>query len=225
MARYGRHPPACTCVDCCQRRLSSNRHRVRWSSFVALVKGVLLIGVIVAIVVSFSGVQPLAGYKDALVAFTKPYIACVVSKSEAAPVVLAKEALRAAPIAPATDAADYAARFNNYRISQGRAPLEFTDELNRLASLRLTELHTDFSHRSAGGHTPNIGENIIKNVSGNADALNWWQGSPGHNFNLLYVSYKYSGYACDDRYAVQLFSEFPVVNGQVQLPPGYYFPK
>lgn len=57
----------------------------------------------------------------------------------------------------------------------------------------------------------------------NDDAFLSWSGSPGHNANMLGASYKYTGYAIGGGYAVQLFTEYPTVNGEPQLPPGWYW--
>jgi uncharacterized protein YkwD/ribosomal protein L37AE/L43A len=124
-----------------------------------------------------------------------------------------------------TSVADYANKFNQYRQSKGLPPLEFTDDLNRVAELRLKELHTDFSHNSAGGYNRHLAENIAESTGflSNSDALKMWQNSPGHNANMLNGGYKYTGYAIGDGYAVQVFTEYPTINGEPQLPPGWYW--
>lgn len=124
---------------------------------------------------------------------------------------------------PEQQIAEYATLFNQYRADHGLSPLEFTDDLNRLASLRLDEIKKDFSHDSAGRYKNHIGENLVKGIKNNEEALICWDNSPGHQYNLL-VDYKYTGYATDDGYAVQLFSYYITVNGIPQLPEGYYWP-
>ena len=41
--------------------------------------------------------------------------------------------------------------------------------------------------------------------------------------NMLDTSYKYTGYAIGGGYAVQLFTEYPTINGEPQLPPSWYW--
>jgi len=120
---------------------------------------------------------------------------------------------------------DYAIKFNQYRQSKGLASLEFTDDLNRVAELRLKELYTDFSHQSAGNYNKHLAENIVMHTGffSNSDALSIWQKSPGHNANMLDRNYRYTGYAIGNGYAVQLFTEYPTINGEPQLPPGWYW--
>jgi uncharacterized protein YkwD len=57
----------------------------------------------------------------------------------------------------------------------------------------------------------------------NSDALASWQNSPGHNANMLDSSYRYTGYAIGNGYAVQVFTEYPTIDGEPQLPPGWYW--
>jgi len=124
-----------------------------------------------------------------------------------------------------TDTSDYADKYNAYRQSKGLQPLLFTDDLNRLARLRLEELRRNFSHTSAGGYNSHLAENIGMSTGSlsNSGALSMWKGSPGHNANMLDRDYRYTGYACGGGYAVQLFTEYPTVNGEPQLPPGWYW--
>ena len=71
------------------------------------------------------------------------------------------------------------------------APLVFTDDLNRVAELRLKELYTDFSHYSTGSYNEHLAENIAMSTGflSNSDALSMWQNSPGHNANMLDSGY------------------------------------
>jgi len=120
---------------------------------------------------------------------------------------------------------DYANKFNQYRQSKGLTALEFTDDLNRVAELRLKELYTNYSHYSAGNYNEHLAENIAMSTGflNNSDALRMWQNSPGHNANMLDVGYRYTGYAIGNGYAVQVFTEYPTINGEPQLPPGWYW--
>jgi uncharacterized protein YkwD len=123
-----------------------------------------------------------------------------------------------------TDTSDYINRFNEYRQLKGCTPLTFTDDLNRIAVLRLAEIKVNYSHNSEGQYNRYLAENIVKGVYNNQDALACWEGSPGHNANMLDKDYKYTGYAAGGGYAVQVFTEWNTVNGIPQLPPGWYFP-
>ncbi len=122
---------------------------------------------------------------------------------------------------------DYANKFNQFRQLNGLQPLIFIDDLNRVATLRLQELYTNFSHSSVGGYNKHLAENINTISTGslsNTSAFTSWQNSPGHNANMLDPNYKYTGYANGNGYAVQVFTKWITINGEPQLPPGYYFP-
>lgn len=122
-----------------------------------------------------------------------------------------------------TDVNDYAKIFNEYRQSKGCIPLTFTDDLNRIATLRLEEIKRNFSHNSIGGYNRHLAENIVEGSDNNNDNLICWENSPGHNANMLDKSYKYTGYAAGGGHAVQVFSSYTTINGEPQLPPGWHF--
>jgi len=124
-----------------------------------------------------------------------------------------------------TSVDDYANKFNQYRQSKGLTSLKFTNDLNRVAELRLKELYANFSHYSAGNYNEHLAENIAMSTGflSNSDALVMWQNSLGHNANMLDSGYKYTGYAIGNGYAVQVFTEYTTVNGKPQLPPGWYW--
>jgi uncharacterized protein YkwD len=126
-------------------------------------------------------------------------------------------------VSPSTDISDYVTRFNEYRQSQGRTPLVFSDDLNKIAELRLTEIQDTFSHSSKGNYNNHLAENIVMGIYSNQGALECWQGSPGHNANMIDRSYKYTGYAIGGGYAVQVFTKYETINGEPQLPPGWYW--
>ena len=119
----------------------------------------------------------------------------------------------------------FATLFNEYRQSYGLSTLTFTDDLNKRALFRLPELELDFSHNSTENYNLHLAENITwaSYTLDNNDAFLSWKGSPGHNANMLNTSYKYSGYAIGGGYAVQLFTEYPTINGEPQLPSGWYW--
>lgn len=120
--------------------------------------------------------------------------------------------------------AEYEKLFNEYRMENGEKPLIFTDDLNKLAALRVEEIKIDYSHKSSGNFNNHLAENIINNINNNEMAISWWDMSVLHKCNMLDPDFVYTGYATDHGYAVQLFSSFETVNGVPQLPPGYFWP-
>ena len=115
----------------------------------------------------------------------------------------------------------YETLFNNYRRQHGLSPLTFTEDLNRIAELRVQEIQVNFSHEGIKEY--HLAENIVMGVWSDQEALDCWDGSPGHRANMLDASYKYTGYAFDSGYAVQVFTEWPTTDGYPQLPPGWYW--
>jgi len=191
------------------------------------------------LILAFAGVNPMDEYKDNLIGRFTDYIDDqkenpALNLGQATQISKNTENKSENIISKAIDTVsdlwdisieDYAIKFNQYRQSKGLKILTFTDDLNRVAELRLKELPTDFSHYSEGNYNNHLAENIVMSTGGlsNSDALRLWQNSLGHNANMLDSSYKYTGYAIGNGYAVQLFSEFPTLNGEPQLPPGWYW--
>jgi len=195
----------------------------------------------------FAGVQPLASYKDGVVSKWDAYqaeqqlireeqlaqaerdkalaeVEAEIQASEEQERATREEEKRVKE--ESEDKNDYAIKFNQYRQTNGLAPLIFTDDLNQVAELRLKELSTNFSHYSVGNYNENLAENIASVSFGplsNSDALAMWQTSPGHKANMLDKSYKHTGYAIGNGYAIQVFTEYNTVNGVPQLPPGWYW--
>lgn len=122
-----------------------------------------------------------------------------------------------------TSVENYAIIFNEYRQSKGCSPLIFTNDLNKIAQLRLLEIKVNYNHNSIGGYNKHLAENIIKGSYSNVVSLKCWENSSGHNANMLNNSYKNTGYAAGNGYAVQVFSSYDTINGEPQLPPGWYF--
>lgn len=118
------------------------------------------------------------------------------------------------------DIHDYEIIFNEYRESKECEPLIFTDDLNWIARIRLTEIQKNYSHESE--YNKYLGENIVKGVHTNHEAFTSWENSHLHKMNML-DSVKYSGYAIGNGYAVQVFSIYDTVNGIPQLPLGLTF--
>jgi uncharacterized protein YkwD len=112
-----------------------------------------------------------------------------------------------------TSTEHYATIFNDYRKSEGLPEMTFTGDLNSIAQKRLDELHDDYSHNSAGGYNDWVGEIITDYARSNSEVLRIWQNSPGHYSFLISEKYKFTGYACDGCYAVQVFSEWRTLNG------------
>ncbi len=195
--------------------------------------------VVLFIVFSFAGVQPLSSYKDKTITNVAQWWESIHITDNST--ITTEEILSATSTLPPsqtsqslidsvndflfgnTDTNDYIDRFNQYRQSKGLTPLVFNKDLNRIATLRLDEIKKDFSHNSKGGYNNHLAENIVMGVSNNQEALECWQDSPGHNANMLDASYKYTGYAIGGGYAVQVFTEWETVNGEPQLPPGWHF--
>jgi uncharacterized protein YkwD len=125
-----------------------------------------------------------------------------------------------------TQIINFEALFNEYRLSSGLSPLEFTDDLNRIAKLRLAEIQVNYSHFSTGGYNKHLAENINMISSrylSDTSAFNSWISSSGHRANILNPSFRYTGYANGGGYAIQVFSEYITINGEPQLPAGWYW--
>jgi len=222
------------------------RHSWRWPSM----KLTIFCLVVLFVIFAFAGVQPIASYKDdairkfstffseqkekvetkleqdnseqnAITAIT----AMTEGNNETDEDSIASKAIDVVDDVWETSVDDYANKLNQYRLSKGLNAFEFTDDLNGVAELRLKELYTNFSHYSAGNYNEHLAENIAMSTGflSNSDALLMWQNSPGHNANMLDSSYKYTGYAIGNGYAVQVFTEFTTINGKPQLPPGWYW--
>ena len=216
----------------------------RWPSM----KLTVFLLVCMAVVFTFAGVPPLSTYKDTLITKWEDYQTeqaaqqAEIEAQEAARVEAARqEQLKVEQARKEAAEEDklkqeleqqklisvdgFVILFNEYRQSYGLSVLTFTDDLNKRASLRLSELELDYSHNSLGNYNLHLAENIVwaSYTLDNNEAFLSWKGSPEHNANMLGASYKYTGYAIGGGYAVQLFSEYPTVNGEPQLPPGWYW--
>lgn len=197
---------------------------------------------IIGIIFAFAGVQPIASYKDDAVGKFNAFFAqqkqIAELKSEqdnSEQSQLYKKNNESTGNSSTSNIVagnlldssidEYAKKFNEYRQSKGLPPLQFTNDLNRIAELRLKELYTNYSHNSAGMYNKHLAENIVMSTGflGNSNALSLWQKSPGHNANMLNSKYIYTGYAIGNGYAVQLFTEYTTINGEPQLPPGWYW--
>lgn len=105
---------------------------------------------------------------------------------------------------PEKETVQYQTIFNEYRNGHGLDPLTFTDDLNRIAVMRLKEIKNDFSHDSLGHYNYLLAENIARGISNSSSALNGWDNSIYHRQNMQ-GNFKYTGYAFENGYAVQLF--------------------
>lgn len=186
------------------------------------------------LIFAFAGVQPMSVYKDKVVSAITTYLSdqrerasvnLEQGNSDQDNINLDQDDEQDVIDYSLTSVDAYADMFNQYRQTKGLTALKFTDDLNRVATLRLMELHTNFSHDSAGNYNEHLAENIAMSTGflSNSDALELWQNSPGHNANMLNSGYRYTGYAIGNGYAVQLFTEYTTINGEPQLPPGWYW--
>lgn len=114
---------------------------------------------------------------------------------------------------------------NNYRIENGLAALMYSDTLEQAAQAHAQDMsfrnffdHTNpdgdgpFDRAVAAGfcHAMMIGENIAYGQQSVAEVQNGWEGSPGHNANMLHAQYTFVGMGyyvslLGERYWVQLF--------------------
>jgi uncharacterized protein YkwD len=177
------------------------------------------------LVFSFAGVQPIASYKDQALS----YIGSIFNGSDSSAVEESSlttntpdntVVTETQPTTPAPSES-YETLFNSYRQQHGLSPLIFTEDLMRVAELRVQEIKVNFSHEGITKY--HLAENIVMGVWSDQEALDCWDESPGHRANMLNASYKYTGYAFDAGYAVQVFTEWPTINGYPQLPPGWYW--
>lgn len=190
---------------------------------------------IILLIAAFTGIKPFSDWKDTAFNNISEWWQSLTNDTENVTVTPSQITIVASPTSTieiptqidssSSEVVDYALIFNEYRVSMGCAPLEFTDDLNRIAELRLKELYANFSHYSLGNYNEHLAENIAMSTGflSNSSVLSMWQNSPGHNENLLDSSYRYTGYAIGNGYAVQVFSEFITINGVPQLPPGWYW--
>jgi len=227
----GVHPPYCTCVDCVNKRLKrfrkgkegNNRRfspsiRIKTSSLIVAISIIFLIGIF-GYVLNRHWLWVSETYEN-------------ISESVVSFFSNAKENIEDIDIVETvediftndTSVENYEEIFSQYRQSKGHKPLIFTDDLNRIATLRLAELKGDYSHNSKGFYNKYLGENIVEGTYNNQATLKCWQNSYLHNANMLDKSYKYTGYAAGGGYAVQVFTEWKTINGVPQLPPGWYSP-
>jgi uncharacterized protein YkwD len=198
-----------------------------------MLRFIFILVLIILIILAFTGVQPISDWKDSAFTSVSNWWHDLVEKTdnatETGTITTGTTTLAISVTSPSRTTSqytvlnDFVTIFNDYRRSQGLGPLIFTDDLNRVAELRLAELKTDFSHYSRGGYNLHLGENIVEGVYSNEAAFYCWQGSPGHNANMLDSEYVYTGYAIGGGYAVQVFSEYTTINGVPQLPPGWYW--
>jgi len=200
----------------------------RWPSM----KLIVFVLLIVFIVLAFAGVSPMAEWKDkAIDKITTTWTNWQEEQEGNKATEGNDEGEISGTTTPARESTaipinNFEIVFNEYRKSYGLSPLEFTSDLNRTAELRLEELQTNYSHFSARGYNRHLAENICMISFGplsDQAAFNTWKSSPGHNANMLNPSYKYTGYANGGGRAVQVFTEYPTINGEPQLPPGWHW--
>ena len=127
---------------------------------------------------------------------------------------------------------------NSYRSQNGLAPLQVSPTLQTASQWMSTDMATKnyFSHTDSLGRDPfqrmnafgynysYAGENIAAGNSGAQATFNQWQGSPGHNQNMLNPNYKAIGigraYNAGSSYRYYWTTNFgSVVDGTVTPPP------
>jgi len=167
------------------------------------------------IIFSFSGVQPMAGYKDAAINKIMSLINEQIIKADERSIAeenaraIEKSEMDTLGVVSEYDFYKvYVVLFNEFRSENGRQPLVFDSTLNKLAAKRAVEISQlgNFSHE--GIEQYNLGENIAmmaySSDSAN-DLIEQWATSPGHRSNMLLSSYYSTGFAKNGKYAVQIF--------------------
>ena len=128
---------------------------------------------------------------------------------------------------------------NEYRVDNGRVPLEPTDTLQNASEWMSTDMgvnhyfsHTDSLGRSAGtrmtafGYNYNTwrGENIAAGYNTAQSVFNAWKASSGHNTNMLNVNYRVAGiarvYVSGSQYGYYWTNDFGGFNPNPSPPAG-----
>ncbi len=181
---------------------------------------------VLVVVLTFAGVQPMATYKDNAIAKWEAYWAEQKVKreeSQAQAKLEEQKRLEEQRIAEQERAAEqeareaqiqvelnknYAQLFNDFRIQNGKPPLTFDSRLNDLARQRAIEISQPGNFNHEGIEKYNLGENIAMmaySTDSNTELLQQWANSPGHRSNMLSSMYTRTGFARVGRYAVQIF--------------------
>ncbi len=171
--------------------------------------------IMVLIVFTFAGMQPLAGYNDVAIGKITNFINEQELKAEERRVAeeerraIEKAEMDAAGVVSEYDFyKEYVVFFNEFRSENGRPRLIFNTALNELAAERALEISRPghFSHQGIKKY--NFGENIAMMAYSSDSASNlieMWASSPGHRSNMLLYSYHRTGFAKNGKYAVQIF--------------------
>lgn len=100
-----------------------------------------------------------------------------------------------------------AGRINDYRIRNGLAPLNWSDELTTLASEHSQDMagerrlsHDGFRERRRRSLSRMCVENVAHNFPTAETLLDGWRRSPGHLRNLLEPKVERMGLAASDRF-------------------------
>lgn len=170
------------------------------------------------VIFSFAGVQPLAEYKDICVDKITDYY------NEANSIWNDNVGTGNSENGAVIDVS-FEYIFNTFREANALQPLVFTDDLNRVATLRLGEIKVNFRHESIGEYNLHLGENIAMRTGylSDSQAFAMWENSFGHKANMVDSSYQYTGYANGNGYAIQVFSQFETIDGVPLLPPDWYW--
>ena len=276
-ANRANHPPACTCVDCVNKRLAhfndvtkfNTKHRDyketinknvwtpippnngkqkrlkhHYPRYIRIISNIILSLAVILLVVLLAttgyAISKYHGeawdwvsqsYRNITHNVSSWFSSISIQNTESLPNATIQITTQTAQKTQATTKSpvvtkSFETMFNDYRVSFGLSPLEYTEDLNRIAKLRLEEIKVSYNHTSIGGYNKHLAENINMISSGylsDKQALDSWISSSGHRANILNPNYKYTGYANGGGYAVQVFTEYPTINGEPQLPPGWHW--
>jgi uncharacterized protein YkwD len=99
----------------------------------------------------------------------------------------------------------------DWRIQNGLKEYKESSLLCKIASLRLEEIKTDWSHDGfykmasyCGTMKCTLGENLARGFASSKDTLNGWLNSPTHKKNLE-TKFEYTCLETDGNYVVQIF--------------------
>jgi uncharacterized protein YkwD len=101
-------------------------------------------------------------------------------------------------------------KVNDYRIRQGLPPLEWSEDIYKIARSRESQLWGEIaSGRIHAGfkalHLPYFATENMKFGFSEDDVVSWWLKSPIHHHSIV-GNYKYSSVTCKDHVCIQLFT-------------------
>lgn len=104
-------------------------------------------------------------------------------------------------------------KINSWKTTEHGYSYIESDELCRLASQRVMEIKTNWSHsgfKAVAEKGKSFGflsmaENLSKEQLDEATILSMWLNSPNHKANLVSLAFNYSCVRCEEHYCVHLF--------------------